>query len=83
MTAPIYTEFQDINTVLQCLYGNTDTCYYLQNFVTERKIDEELAKTTRFVGEKDEILSMINNFGRGKSSVKFINLTVLTNTFIH
>lgn len=72
MTAPIYSEFQNINTVLYRLYGNTDACYYLQNFVTERKIDEELAKTTRFVGEKDEILSMINNFGRGKSSVQFI-----------
>jgi len=37
-----------------------------QNFVTERKIDEELAKTTRFVGDKDELKSMIANFGEGK-----------------
>ncbi|XP_078345604.1 uncharacterized protein LOC144631098 [Oculina patagonica] len=35
----------------------------IKNFVTERKIDEELARTTRFVGDKDQLLSTIGNFG--------------------
>lgn len=38
---------------------------FYQNFVTERKIDEELARTTRFVGDKDKLKSMIANFGEG------------------
>lgn len=35
----------------------------IKNFVTERKIDEELAKTTRFVGDKEQLLTMIKTFG--------------------
>lgn len=35
----------------------------IKNFVTERKIDEELARTTRFVADKDQLFSMIANFG--------------------
>lgn len=38
---------------------------FMQNFVTERKIDEELAKTTRFVADKEQLLTTIKNFGRG------------------
>lgn len=40
----------------------------MQNFVTERKIDEELAKTTRFVADKEQLLTTIKNFGRGTVS---------------
>lgn len=36
----------------------------IKNFVTERKIDEELAKTTRFVADKEQLLTTIKNFGR-------------------
>jgi len=47
-------------------YKPTISLFNNQNFVTERKIDEELARTTRFVGDKDELKSMIANFGEGK-----------------
>lgn len=49
-----------------------------QNFVTERKIDEELARTTRFVGDKDQLLSVIASFGEGKKKyIPYLKLASL------
>ena len=52
-------------TLENTLIKPTLSLFNTQNFVTERKIDEELARTTRFVGDKDELKSMIANFGEG------------------
>lgn len=49
-----------------------------QNFVTERKIDEELARTTRFVGDKDQLLSTIGNFGEGKNKKNIPHLQLVS-----
>ena len=69
------TSFPKTGKTLQnTLIKPTLSLFNNQNFVTERKIDEELARTTRFVGDKDELKSMIANFGEGKFETK-MNIT--------
>ena len=38
----------------------------LQQFVSDRKVDEEIGTTSRFVADPDELLPHIMAFGRGK-----------------
>ena len=54
------------------LFFTVSNLHFYKNFVTERKIDEELARTTRFVADKDQLLSMIANFGEGKKYLDFL-----------
>ncbi len=44
---------------------NTPTHLYAQQFVTDRRVDEEIGTITRFQADLDDILRHVMGFGKG------------------
>jgi len=73
--------------VLQLYIGRTTVTnpglfLLFQHFVSDRKIDDDLARTTRFLYDDDKMVSEVKKFGEGRKACIHSSLQWLRNCYI-